>query len=273
MLYANSSVFVISLIPMFVKYMAKGGVAGMRRDVVRMWHEHKQRGLYNKAATEDEEETTNEGLVVDDNDAAVEANTGTEQLDFRETFLLSVEFCMLWFGANYFASACLEYTSVASATILSSTSSIWTLILCAIFGVERFTLRKLGGVTSSLIGIVLISTIDLSGGSDENRGSFPHKSPSQIAKGDLLALLSAVLYGVYVTVMKRRVSNEERVNMRLFFGLVGGLIMFCLWPLFFILHWTNIEPVSQTIGRAGFAANCYPSLKCHQAVKSGPSSL
>ena len=62
-------------------------------------------------------------------------------------------------------------------------------------GVEMFTLKKFLGVTASFAGIVLTSTVDISGESDENRGSFPHKSPRQISIGDALALLSAVLYG------------------------------------------------------------------------------
>jgi solute carrier family 35 protein F5 len=59
-----------------------------------------------------------------------------------------------------------------------------------------------------------------------------------------MAFFSAMMYGLYVTVMKRRVGNEDKVDMRLFFGLVGVFNLVLLWPLFFILHWTGIEPVS-----------------------------
>lgn len=65
-------------------------------------------------------------------------------------------------------------------------------------GVELFTLKKLIGVVASFAGIVLTSTVDISGDNDQNRGSFPHKSPRQISIGDALALLSAVLYGKWV---------------------------------------------------------------------------
>lgn len=156
--------------------------------------------------------------------------------------MLSLEFYLLWCAANYFASACLEYTSVASVTILTSTSSVWTLVLCAAMAVEPFSLRKLTGVLASLAGVVLVSTVDLAGESDENRGSFPHKTPVQVAVGASMALFSAVIYGMYVTVMKRRVGNEDRVDMRLFFGLVGLFNLTLLWPLFFVLHWTGVEP-------------------------------
>lgn len=170
-------------------------------------------------------------------------NSTDEKLGFRETAVLSLEFCILWFLANYLSSACLQYTSVASVTILTSTSSVWTLVFGAIFGVETFSMRKLVGVLASLTGVALISMVDLSGRSDDNRGSFPHKTPGQIALGDTMAFMSAVLYGIYVTMMKRRVGNEDKVNMQLFFGLVGVFNLSLLWPLFFVLHWTGMEPV------------------------------
>ncbi|EQK97516.1 vacuolar membrane protein [Ophiocordyceps sinensis CO18] len=224
--------------------MLKSGRRGLRNDVVRMWHEHRQSrsAASIEAAAGDEEDTAGERLLVDD-EGAVEALSPREgELGFRETALLSLEFCMLWFSANYFASACLEYTSVASVTILTSTSSMWTLVFCSVYGVESFSVRKLVGVMASLVGVGLISTVDLSGGSDENRGSFPHKTPGQVAIGDSMALFSAVVYGLYVTVMKRRVGDEDKVDMRLFFGLVGVFNLVLLWPLFFVLHWTKIEP-------------------------------
>jgi solute carrier family 35 protein F5 len=42
-------------------------------------------------------------------------------------------------------------------------------------------------------------------------------------------------------VMKKRVKNEDRVNMPLFFGLVGLFNLIFLWPGFIILHLTGIE--------------------------------
>jgi solute carrier family 35, member F5 len=163
------------------------------------------------------------------------------ELNIRDLSLLSLEFCLLWFIANYFVTACLTFTSVASSTILTSTSSVWTLVLGALLQVESFSFRKLIGVLASLAGIILISSIDLSGNNDENRGSFPHKSQRQIAVGDVMALFSALMYGVYTVVMKKRIGNEKRVNMPLFFGLVGLFNVIFLWPGFLILHLTRVE--------------------------------
>lgn len=171
-----------------------------------------------------------------------ELRAENEGLTLQDTAKLALEFCILWFLANYFAAACLSYTTVASSTILASTSSIWTLLCGSLLRVERFTLRKLIGVGASLAGVALISTIDVSGETDENRGSFPHKTPRELALGDVMAFVSAVLYGFYAVFMKKRIGDESRVNMPLFFGLVGLSNVVLLWPGLVILHLTGIEP-------------------------------
>lgn len=147
----------------------------------------------------------------------------------------------MWFTANYFQAACLEYTTVASSTVLTSTSSIWTLLIGSLAGVEKFTVRKLIGTLASLAGIILISMVDISGENDENRGSFPHKEAWEVGVGDALAFVSAVMYGFYAVLMKKRIGDETRTNMPLFFGFVGLFNVFLLWPAFIILHYTGIE--------------------------------
>lgn len=160
-----------------------------------------------------------------------------------ETARLALEFCLLWFLANYFAAACLEYTTVASATILTSTSSVFTLIFGSLFKVEKFTIRKLIGVLASLAGIIMISSIDLTGRSndDEHRGDFPEKDIGEVAIGNAMAFLSALFYGIYSVFMKSRLGDETRVNMPIFFGLVGSFNVLLMWPGFLILHFTGIE--------------------------------
>ena len=111
----------------------------------------------------------------------------------------------------------------------------------AFLGVEVFSLKKLLGVLASLVGILLISGVDISGDHDKNRGTFPHKSSGQIAIGDALALISALLYGIYATAMKKKLGDESRVNMPLFFGMVGLFNAITLLPAFPLLHYAGIE--------------------------------
>ncbi|KAJ5309925.1 uncharacterized protein N7443_002386 [Penicillium atrosanguineum] len=182
----------------------------------------------------------------DEQDLGLKADEG--KLGLKATAKLSFQFCLLW--ANYFAMGCLQFTTVGSTTILTSTSGVWTLIFGAVIGVEKFTVRKFLGVVASLIGIILISRVDLTKPEDANatadgsQGSFPHKSTAEMALGDAMAAFSSIMYGVYTIVMKKQVGDESKVNMPLFFGLVGFFNLVMLWPGFFILHWTGVEQFS-----------------------------
>lgn len=59
--------------------------------------------------------------------------------------------------------------------------------------------------------------------------------------GDFLALLSALFYSLYVTLLKVRVRSESRMDMQLFFGFVGLLNVLTCWPIGILLHITGIE--------------------------------
>ena len=224
----------------------RGAIKGQDRPVVYEPIAADEEGPSFKPDGESVESSTHpprDRLVIDDSMASSGSmgNAMAGRLNVRETAWLSFEFCILWFLANYFIAACLEYTTVASSTILASTSSIWTLIFGALLSVEKFTIKKLIGTLASFAGIILISSIDLTGNNDKNRGEFPHKSHKELAIGDALALISALLYGAYTTLMKKRIGDEARVDMPLFFGFVGLLNLVTLLPGFFILHFTGIE--------------------------------
>ncbi|KAF1921569.1 hypothetical protein BDU57DRAFT_510449 [Ampelomyces quisqualis] len=257
--YINTTFFIIPLIPMFLHHFwADRSNAVYRKPILAQLHDLLSRRAGKISLLRDHESSSSstsfkshnrsdseaeEVLLGDSMQQSQElgANQGDEGLTLRQTAKLALEFCILWFSANYFAAACLEYTTVASSTILASTSSIWTLLSGSLMRVERFTLRKFIGVCASLSGVVLISMVDVSGDTDENRGSFPHKTPRELAVGDVMAFVSAVLYGFYAVFMKKRIGDESRVNMPLFFGLVGLWNTFLLWPGFFVLHFTGVE--------------------------------
>jgi solute carrier family 35 protein F5 len=251
--YINTAMFAFSLIPIFFRLAHQHGVQNLRTSVAEYWKGGVDGYMAIGKSTDVEEEAEDSmsasqtRLLVDENGAQALSMVGDPQgpedmLTVRETAWLSLEFCLLWFVANYLVAACLEYTSVASSTILTSTSSVWTLFFGAVMRVETFSYRKLIGVLASLAGIILISSVDLgSPDNDEHRGKFPHKTQAEIAVGDLMAFGSAIMYGLYAIVMKKRIGNEDRVNMPLFFGLVGLFNVLFLWPGFVILNLAGIE--------------------------------
>ena len=251
--YLNTAMFAFSLIPIFFRLAHQHGLRNVRTSALQYW-QGSMDGYSRIGKSDDGEEEAQDPmsasqirLLVDEDGNQTLSLRGLPQgpeevLSVREIAKLSLEFCLLWFVANYLVSACLEHTSVASSTILTSTSSIWTLIFGAVVQVEVFSYKKFIGVLASLAGIILISSVDLAGpDNDDNRGSFPYKTQAEIAIGNLMAFGSAVMYGLYAVVMKKRIGNEDRVNMPMFFGLVGLFNVIFLWPGFIFLHFTGIE--------------------------------
>lgn len=166
-------------------------------------------------------------------------------LTFRETAVLAAQFTLVWFAANWSLNAGLGMTSVASGTTLSSASGFFTLALGSLTGVERFTRTKLLAVIISFTGVVLVTHAD-SASPDKGPGD---STPSNAPLGDLLALLSAFFYAVYVTLLKLRIKSEDRVSMPLFFGFVGAFNVLCMWPVGVALDITGLEPFQWPIDK------------------------
>jgi len=256
--------FMLAMIPTFVRLACRNYRDGsLLKRVYSTILRSRHRTVYNEPETDTESEAFLKP-------PSTRSSRRHKYLGLLPTARLSFAFCMLWFGANYFAMACLQYTTVASTTILTATSSIWTLLIGALTRIERFTWRKLCGVLASLVGIVLISHADFTSDgtasstsppppSQMNYGggggamslmatramdSFPDKPPSELALGDALALLSAVLYGVYTITLKKSslTAAPLELDMTLFFGLVGTFNLVLLLPLFPVLHFTGLEP-------------------------------
>ncbi|XP_075843880.1 solute carrier family 35 member F5 isoform X2 [Microtus pennsylvanicus] len=137
-----------------------------------------------------------------------------------------------WFLANLSYQEALSDTQVAIVNILSSTSGLFTLILAAVFpsnSGDRFTLSKLLAVILSIGGVVLVN---LSGS---------EKSAGRDTIGSIWSLAGAMLYAVYIVMIKRKVDREDKLDIPMFFGFVGLFNLLLLWPGFFVLHYTGFE--------------------------------
>jgi len=138
-----------------------------------------------------------------------------------------------------------------------------------VFGFELFTIAKVGAVITSFLGILLVSLGDTSRSASTNvvlllrsLASHPsavsvpedHPSISNPLLGDSLALLSALFYALYVTLLKVRIRTESRIDMQLFFGFVGLFNILSLWPIGIILHVTGAEKFELPTGRDAWVA-------------------
>uniref|UniRef100_A0A1B0GIH8 Solute carrier family 35 member F5 n=1 Tax=Lutzomyia longipalpis TaxID=7200 RepID=A0A1B0GIH8_LUTLO len=149
----------------------------------------------------------------------------------HKTARTALMFSILWFVANYLFQLALEPSETAMVTLLSSTSSLFTLILAAIFpsaSGDRFTLSKVTAVAVSIAGVSMVTMSQL--------------SEPKMSKGVILALASAFFYASYLVLVKRKSDTEEKIDIPLFFGFVGLWNLLLLWPIFFVLNFSHVEP-------------------------------
>lgn len=203
----------------------------------------------------------NPTLHTENHDSILDATNSTRSIIFQDegrlslqkTIKLSAQFCILWFLANFATNASLAFTSVASQTILSSTSSFFTLFVGALFNVESINRPKLLGAFISFFGIMLVTKSDSNQKrcrnfqegvvcpDDNNQTSSLSNDTFFILIGNLLALAGAFFYGVYSTLLKKKVKDEDRINMKIFFGFVGLFTLLLLWPSLVLLHYFGWE--------------------------------
>ncbi|TFK41046.1 hypothetical protein BDQ12DRAFT_600688 [Crucibulum laeve] len=228
--YLNTSSFALYLIPFFTRRWAS------RPHNEEHGHKPRPRGEYQPLVTEDTQEDINEqdSYVEPSNRQVAMGESELPPLSTSETAQLAFVFCFLWFIANWSVNASLNYTSVASATILTSMSGFFTLGFGRIFHVERFTLIKVFAVFVSFMGVILVSLSD-----SVTQPASDHTQRAVL--GDFLALVSAVFYALYVILLKVRIRSESRIDMQLFFGFVGLFNILCCWPIGLVLHIAGIE--------------------------------
>lgn len=152
---------------------------------------------------------------------------GEDLYSLSELWRCALMFCPLWFAANSLFNFSLAMTSVASNTILSSTSSIWTLLLSRVILDQRITLPKVAAVALVVGGSCLVALTD--DGSKHSIG------------GDMVALLSAFFYAAYTTVLKWCLPDESKYSMSMVFGFVGIANLFLMWPGLVILDLLRVE--------------------------------
>ncbi|CAG86670.2 DEHA2D01606p [Debaryomyces hansenii CBS767] len=236
--YLNTACFSFYLIP----YMKYNNVSAS--DFIRRLKADYGKG-YMKLDTEDRGESnidygSNDDLTNLETEYTSRLESAKyDDIGLYESVKLSLQFIMLWFSANLVTNSSLSYTSVASQTILSSTSSFFTLIIGFMYSIEKINQNKIVGILLSFTGVLIITKIDTSSNN-------PSDSNTAILAGNLLALSGALIYGIYTILLKFKITiknsiRERNLDTHLFFGFVGVFNTFLLWPIIIILHFTDIE--------------------------------
>ncbi|RSH77910.1 uncharacterized protein EHS24_002983 [Apiotrichum porosum] len=241
--YLNTSSFAFYLLPGLYRYWKKGTFA---RD-----HPHDiSSPEYEPLAMDDDEPPARSSFSLNRSvspcspraplppveDVQPDDPQGLPKLTVRETAEVAAWWSAVWFLANWSLNTALAWASVASVTILSSTTSFFTLTLGRICGVEDVTRGKVFSALASFIGVVLVTRSDMS-----IQPSEATIQPLNPIWGDLLSLLSAAFYSVYVILLKVRLGDESRADTQLMLGFAGLFNIVCLIPVFPLLHYMGWE--------------------------------
>ncbi|WCJ25312.1 Solute carrier family 35 member F5 [Euphorbia peplus] len=158
----------------------------------------------------------------------------------RETFIIGLCIAPLWFLTEYLMNVALGRTSVASVTLLSSTSGLFTLLIGAILGEETITNVKVLSVVVSMFGVAMTLLGQ----------THPHVplqlTPSKVQKhdlvGDFYAGLSAFTHALFTVLLKKFAGEGEKIDVQELFGYIGFCSLVGLWWLVWPLNAMGIEP-------------------------------
>lgn len=164
---------------------------------------------------------------------------------------MAMKVAPLWFTSNYFYAISLEWTTIASSTVLASMGSLFAFFFatCSKYGDETITKTKLVGVFLCFMGGVATTYTDVRDnestpdgflGLTADTSTMPlrvldtsdNSDDTLSLWGDMAGLLSAIGYGAYTVLLRHLCPKDEsRMSMQLFFGYVGVLNMTILFPL------------------------------------------
>ncbi|KAI3687123.1 hypothetical protein L1987_80814 [Smallanthus sonchifolius] len=159
----------------------------------------------------------------------------------REVATYGFYIAPIWFVTEYLSNAALARTSVASTTVLSSTSGLFTLFIGAFLGQDSLNVMKLVAVFVSMAGVVMTTMGKTWAADDMTTASSSNGDRSLI--GDLFGLCSAMSYGLFTVLLKKFSGEEgERVDVQKLFGYIGLFTLVALWWLVWPLTALGIEP-------------------------------
>ncbi|QPG75332.1 hypothetical protein FOA43_002685 [Brettanomyces nanus] len=122
------------------------------------------------------------------------------QLSYYEILSVGAQVAIVYFISGACATTALKYTSASNQTILSTTSSLFTLMLGVLTHVERFSVAKLVAIVVSIIGICLITM--------EDSIKLKYSTSNLEILGDLIALAGALAYSAFLIILRLKLGGQ-----------------------------------------------------------------
>lgn len=136
----------------------------------------------------------------------------------------------LWMAAQFTYNASLGDTSVAASTTISNMASVFTLGLSILVLRTVATARAGAGIALCVAGGVAVAV-------DAARGDASGSDGNTLG-GDVVAVLSAVLYGAYTVSIRAWMPDDGSISPQLLFGYIGAWNLVLVCP---VVAWTASE--------------------------------
>ena len=145
-----------------------------------------------------------------------------QQYSHTQILSIAIVLCPLWFAANCCYKYALLYTSVANSTVISNLSGGFTLLFSWLYGVEKVTCSKIVGLSICFLGLAALAVSDSNhvDQSTDSSNTINH-AVTQNVFGDIMAVLGAVGYGLYTTILRVKIADDESASMQLLLGYMG----------------------------------------------------
>ena len=91
----------------------------------------------------------------------------------------------------------------------SNLSAAFTLTFAYFWGLEGITFSKIAGIVFCFAGAVVVTVEDSDNANNQSIG------------GDIVALLASMGYGLYTTIIRKLIPDDESISMQLLFGYIG----------------------------------------------------
>lgn len=157
----------------------------------------------------------------------------------KEITVLSLQIAIIYYLYNVFVMVCLQFTSASNQAILGTTTSSFTLIIGTFLKIDHFTFKKGLCIIFSTIGILLIN---LSESNEKGNIESPIFKPKNPILGNALAICGALMYALYLIMMKVKYSIANKTtNKRRLFGFVGLFTFIIGIPILFLIDYFEVE--------------------------------
>ena len=222
--------------PFFLTYFSESMYSVYLFSLIYYCCLNKKRGNNSRGNIEEELINLSDELInVSDVENGVNRNiNGAKEYSLWNIFKLSMIFAPFMMTSNYLYNLGLDHASVSSVCILSNTSSIFVFILSIIILHDKLKYIKVIAILICFGGVLLI------GFSDNNQGG-DSSGVSNTLWGDIITLISALLYAIYAVLLKKLIPNEDNFRWCPFFGFVGVNVFAIFWVFFLIFHYSGFE--------------------------------